>query len=107
MSIACGRLRSTWGCRGSSRLAIGTMGCVTSRSWILMDMNCASPRDCRLQYNRPYLRGVTMKAFTTLGDGIAALKLVDLPMPAPGPNDVLVKMTAAGLNYRDLLLTNG
>src|SRR5258705_11448388 len=48
-----------------------------------------------------------MKAFTTLGDGIAALKMVELPLPAPESHQVLVKMTAAALNYRDLLLTNG
>src|SRR5437016_3628117 len=50
---------------------------------------------------------ITMKAFTTLGDGIAALKVVELPLPAPESHQVLVKMTAAALNYRDLLLTNG
>jgi NADPH:quinone reductase-like Zn-dependent oxidoreductase len=48
-----------------------------------------------------------MKAFTTLGDGIAALKRVDCPTPRPGPDEVLVKMTAAALNFRDLLVVNG
>jgi NADPH:quinone reductase-like Zn-dependent oxidoreductase len=48
-----------------------------------------------------------MKAFTTLGDGIAALKLVECPTPRPGPDEVLVKMTAAALNFRDLLVVNG
>jgi NADPH:quinone reductase-like Zn-dependent oxidoreductase len=48
-----------------------------------------------------------MKAFTTLGDGIAALKREERPTPRPGHNEVLVKMTAAALNYRDLLLING
>ncbi len=48
-----------------------------------------------------------MKAFTTLGDGIAALKRVECPMPRPGPGEVLVRMTAAALNYRDLLVING
>jgi NADPH:quinone reductase-like Zn-dependent oxidoreductase len=48
-----------------------------------------------------------MKAFTTLGDGIAALKLEERPMPAPARGEILVKMTAAALNFRDLLLTNG
>src|SRR5262245_18737126 len=48
-----------------------------------------------------------MKAFVTLGDGIDALKLEDRPVPAPGPGEVLVKMTAAALNYRDLLVVNG
>jgi NADPH:quinone reductase-like Zn-dependent oxidoreductase len=48
-----------------------------------------------------------MKAFTTLGDGIAALKRDERPTPVPGRGEVLVKMTAAALNFRDLLLTNG
>ena len=48
-----------------------------------------------------------MKAFTTLGDGIAALKRVECPTPQPGPDEVLVKMTAAALNFRDLLVVNG
>lgn len=48
-----------------------------------------------------------MKAFTTLGDGIAALRLVERPAPQPGRDEVLVKMTAAALNFRDLLVING
>jgi NADPH:quinone reductase-like Zn-dependent oxidoreductase len=48
-----------------------------------------------------------MKVFTTLGDGIAALKLEERPLPAPGRDEILVQMRAAALNYRDLLLTNG
>jgi NADPH:quinone reductase-like Zn-dependent oxidoreductase len=48
-----------------------------------------------------------MRVFTTLGDGIAALKLEERPLPAPGRDEILVQMRAAGLNYRDLLLTNG
>ncbi len=48
-----------------------------------------------------------MKAFTTLGDGIAALRLVELPWPSPGPGEVLVRMSAAALNFRDLLVVKG
>jgi NADPH:quinone reductase-like Zn-dependent oxidoreductase len=48
-----------------------------------------------------------MQAFVTQGDGLDALRLIDRPMPARGPNDVLVKMTAVALNYRDLLVVNG
>src|SRR5262249_22904124 len=50
---------------------------------------------------------INMKVFTTLGDGIAALKLSEVPAPAPGRDEVLVKMTAAALNFRDLLVING
>ncbi|KAB2576615.1 Zinc-type alcohol dehydrogenase-like protein [Lasiodiplodia theobromae] len=31
----------------------------------------------------------------------------DVPMPELGPNDVLVKLSAASLNYRDLVVTRG
>lgn len=48
-----------------------------------------------------------MKTYTTLGDGIAALQLEERPVPTPGPGEVLVKMTAASLNYRDLLVIKG
>lgn len=48
-----------------------------------------------------------MKAFTTLGDGIAALKLGERPTPLAGRDEILVRMTAVALNFRDLLVING
>jgi NADPH:quinone reductase-like Zn-dependent oxidoreductase len=48
-----------------------------------------------------------MWAFSTLGDGIDALKQVELPAPSPGPQEVLVRMIAVALNFRDLLVING
>jgi NADPH:quinone reductase-like Zn-dependent oxidoreductase len=48
-----------------------------------------------------------MWAFSTLGDGIDALKQVELPVPSPGPREVLVRMIAVALNFRDLLVING
>lgn len=48
-----------------------------------------------------------MKAFTTLGDGIGALKIRELPVPEPEADEVLIKMSAASLNYRDLLVVKG
>lgn len=48
-----------------------------------------------------------MRSYTTLGDGFEKLKLNESPVPVHGPNEVLVKMTAASLNYRDLLVING
>jgi NADPH:quinone reductase-like Zn-dependent oxidoreductase len=48
-----------------------------------------------------------MKAFTTLGDGIDALELRELPAPEPKAGEILVRMTAASLNYRDLLVVKG
>jgi NADPH:quinone reductase-like Zn-dependent oxidoreductase len=48
-----------------------------------------------------------MKAFMTLGDGIAALKLNELPISEIKTGEILVKMMAASLNYRDLLVVKG
>lgn len=48
-----------------------------------------------------------MKTFTTLGDGIPALQLNETPIPALKSDEILVKMLAASLNYRDLLVVNG
>lgn len=48
-----------------------------------------------------------MKIYTTLGDGIDALKLSEVEKPTPGPGQILVKMTAVSLNFRDLLVIEG
>lgn len=48
-----------------------------------------------------------MKVFTTLGDGIDNLKLNELLIPEPKANEILVKMTALSLNFRDLLVVKG
>lgn len=39
--------------------------------------------------------------------GLAALTMVERPQPQPGPGEVLIRMRAASLNYRDLLVLNG
>ncbi len=49
----------------------------------------------------------TTHAFTTRGDGIAALRWAERPLPPLGATEVLVAMRAAALNYRDLLVVNG
>lgn len=41
------------------------------------------------------------------GHGPEALTLVELPDPVPGPGEVVVRMRAASLNNRDLLLIDG
>ena len=48
-----------------------------------------------------------MKAFEISEFGINALQLVDRPEPRPGVGQVLVKIRAASLNYRDLLVIKG
>ena len=39
--------------------------------------------------------------------GVDSLKLVERPNPAPGPGQVVLKMKAFSINYRDLLVVNG
>lgn len=41
------------------------------------------------------------------GAGIDAIELHMQPIPEPGPGEVLVRLTAATLNYRDLLFVKG
>lgn len=43
-----------------------------------------------------------------IGDqqGIGSLRLVERPDPVPGTGEVLIKVVAAGLNYRDLMVLN-
>ena len=48
-----------------------------------------------------------MTAWTTCGDGIAALTATTVPVPVPGPTEVLVRISAVALNYRDLLVIGG
>lgn len=39
--------------------------------------------------------------------GLDALEFVEAPDPAPGPGEVLVRLRAVSLNYRDLLMVGG
>ncbi len=41
------------------------------------------------------------------GLGLANLKVVELPDPKPGPREVLIRVKACSLNYRDLLMIEG
>ena len=48
-----------------------------------------------------------MQAYEIVGaDGIDALQLADRPTPEPGPGEVLVRMRASSLNYRDLMTSS-
>ena len=39
--------------------------------------------------------------------GPSALKLDDVPTPIAGPGEILVRVRAVSLNYRDLMVTKG
>jgi len=48
-----------------------------------------------------------MKAFEIQEFGIDNLAMAERDVPKPGPNQVLVKMAAASLNFRDFLMVSG
>src|SRR5438034_11726842 len=45
-----------------------------------------------------------MKAWQLLGFGRENLACADVPIPKPGPSEVLIRVSAVSLNYRDKLL---
>jgi NADPH:quinone reductase-like Zn-dependent oxidoreductase len=48
-----------------------------------------------------------MKAYQIVSaDGIDALQLAERPTPDPGPGEILVRIRASALNYRDLMTVN-
>src|SRR3954447_18963026 len=52
--------------------------------------------------------GRTLKAWELQGPGgVDEMMLVERAVPAPGPGQVLVKLKAATINYRDLLTVKG
>ena len=48
-----------------------------------------------------------MRVWQVSSFGIDSLELVDRPTPQPGPGEVLVKIQAISLNYRDLMMVKG
>ena len=48
-----------------------------------------------------------MKAWQLTGFGLDHLVLNDIPQPEPGPGEVLIRISAVSLNYRDKLLCDG
>jgi NADPH:quinone reductase-like Zn-dependent oxidoreductase len=48
-----------------------------------------------------------MQAFEIQEFGVDNLKLVERAMPQPGPHEVRVRLTAASLNFRDLMVVEG
>ena len=48
-----------------------------------------------------------MRAYELRGPDLERLVLTERPAPAPGSGEILVRMRAASLNYRDLLIARG
>ena len=48
-----------------------------------------------------------MKAWSLQGYGLENLKLAASPTPKSGPNELLVKVSAVSLNFRDKAIING
>ena len=49
-----------------------------------------------------------MKAYELIDKpGLESLVLVERPVPVPGPHRVIVRIRAASLNYRDLVVAKG
>lgn len=49
----------------------------------------------------------SMRAVEAPAFGLDALRLVERPVPRPGPGEILVRVRAASLNYRDLVILKG
>jgi len=51
--------------------------------------------------------GKTMRAIEVGGIGLDTIRLVERPVPRPGPGEILIRVAAATLNYRDLAIVKG
>ena len=48
-----------------------------------------------------------MKAWQRQGEGLNNIKRIELPIPSVGPNQILIKVKAVSLNYRDKAIVDG
>lgn len=46
-------------------------------------------------------------AILKTGEGIDAIRIVEQPIPRPGPGEALVRLTATTLNFRDIIMAKG
>src|SRR5690348_9412968 len=74
----------------------------SSKSWLRLRPSTSSESDSLLSYIR-----FTMRAFEIQEFGLDNLKIVERETPAPGFGEVLVRLTAASLNFRDLMVAEG
>ncbi|HEY0177872.1 MAG TPA: alcohol dehydrogenase catalytic domain-containing protein, partial [Pedobacter sp.] len=52
-------------------------------------------------------KSATMKAWQLHAFGLENLTLDEITVPAPGPNDILIKVGAVSLNFRDKAIVDG
>ncbi|WP_432824840.1 zinc-dependent alcohol dehydrogenase family protein [Dactylosporangium sp. CA-092794] len=81
------------------------------RTWSLPPLSppLAAPQDDAVTDNpeTSAAEPVAMRRWLTAGDGIDNLHVARAPRPEPGPRQVLIRVEAVSLNYRDLLVING
>ena len=53
------------------------------------------------------VQSTTMQAVEISAYGFEGLRVVELPVPEPGPGEILIRVRAASLNYRDLAILEG
>jgi NADPH:quinone reductase-like Zn-dependent oxidoreductase len=80
-------------------------------SWMIEELDVfRDPGLPRVHARRPLLQfgGSGMKAYELQEtSGVSGLRLVEKPMPSAGPGEVLVRIRAVTLNYRDILTIKG
>jgi acyl transferase domain-containing protein len=69
----------------------------------LRDGSLLVPRLRRLPMNR----GGKAQRVTLTGEGLQGVRWAAFTPPAPGPGEVLIKVAAAGVNFRDVLMAIG
>lgn len=60
----------------------------------------------RLTHRKEFLMADTLQRWQITDFGRQHLQRVEAPVPPPGPGQILVRVEAASLNYRDLMLTD-
>src|SRR5262245_24625405 len=90
--------------RWGSPLATSIWSCSSTR----VRARCAGWHGCYTWYTVAFWSEQQMKVIE-LHDafGVGGLKLVERPDPVPGTGQVVLKMRAFSINYRDLLVVNG